>query len=212
MKELRGARAPGGVSSASLALACEALGAPVRAPRATPRSTCTAADLGSPLRALATPRRRVPVARGRGRLHRCGVLPRTDGQPSSHRGDSRRAEAPRLRSFAPWRSARRLVVDRHPPAVALHPIAIRFLNACARPWSHLHGAVTGLDRGTALEFLLWKEMSRHTSPSRPANSYWHRASTFSLGTRVQVIAPRIGLSHSKRLATARGVRSSSTRS
>jgi hypothetical protein len=55
-------------------------------------------------------------------------------------------------------------------------------------------------------------MSRHTPSSHPAKSSWHRASIFSLGTRVQVSAPQIGLSHSKRLATARGVRSFSTRS
>lgn len=63
-----------------------------------------------------------------------------------------------------------------------------------------------------MDYFLWKEMSRHNPPSHPANSSWHRASVFSLGTRVQVIAPRIGLSHSKRPAIARGDRSFSTRS
>lgn len=37
--------------------------------------------------------------------------------------------------------------------------------------------------------LLWKDMSRHTPPSRPARSYWHRASAFSLPReRVRVLA------------------------
>ena len=38
-----------------------------------------------------------------------------------------RAEAPRLRSAAPWRSARRRVVDGHPAAVALRQTAICFV-------------------------------------------------------------------------------------
>jgi hypothetical protein len=98
------------------------------------RAMCAAAARGMPGGSQVprqSPREAAPMGRGhrrRGRLHRRGCTRGLVANPLPTSMTAGRLEAPRLRSTAPWRSARGLAVGCHPTAVALHPIAISSVN------------------------------------------------------------------------------------